>query len=140
LNRNGRIALSSVEAIDFSPWFGGWPGDASGAAATARCAVRMLAAPTAADPASRLRRVGDDDTSVIFISPMLAVPLRQHTKHDGIKPEMGRRNYWTMVSRVLWYRSLLDILQHDPYGFEAARVPGHRNREAVARIWRSCCR
>jgi hypothetical protein len=65
--------------------------------------------------------VGDDDTSFMFVPSVSAVPSRQHTKHDGIAPEAGRQNQWTMVSPVLWYRSLRDILHHDPFSRSYSR-------------------
>ena len=88
----------------------------------------MLAAPTAADPASRLRRVGDDNTSVIFVPPMLAVPLRRHTKHNKVLPENEKAKLLddsivgTLVSVSTIFFSTIRFadLIHGTDGFEAA--------------------
>jgi hypothetical protein len=62
--------LSTSESIDESPWFDGWPGGVSLAAAAAvRCAGSRLAAPTIAEPARTLRRVGGDNAAGMIVLP-----------------------------------------------------------------------
>src|SRR5258708_29337091 len=68
LMRKGRIALSSVVPIGESPWFDGWLGRASpAAAAAARCAGSRPMAPAAAEAARKPRRVGDNDVADMTI-------------------------------------------------------------------------
>src|SRR5271167_2769240 len=70
LNWKGRIAMSSVVLIGESPSFDGWVvGVSPAAAAPARCADSRLAAPTAAEPARTLRRVGGDVTADMIVLP-----------------------------------------------------------------------
>src|SRR5271165_544897 len=70
LTRKGRIASPSLVPIGESPWFDGWLGRVSpAAAAAARFRGSRLTAPAAADVASRSRRVGDVDSVGTIVLP-----------------------------------------------------------------------
>src|SRR5271165_820515 len=70
LTRKGRIASPSLAPIGESPWFDGWLGGVSpAAAAAARFRGSRLTAPAAADVASRSRRVGDVDSVGTIVLP-----------------------------------------------------------------------